>query len=54
MFWKQLFGEEDIENLLGLCGDVLKLGGHLHAFCSDMQLAEWIKLMKSNMETVTM
>lgn len=48
-----LFSEDDIAELLAMCGDYLKLGGHAHIFCFSVQLSLCVKAVYASAKSVT-
>lgn len=47
----EVFGKDDIADMLDMCGDFLKLGGHAHMFCSSTQLLSWVKAVSAAIES---
>lgn len=47
-----LFSEDDIVEIMNMCGDYLKLVGHAHIFCSSVQLLSWDYAVSASAETV--
>lgn len=46
------FGEDDIAEMVRICDNYLKLGGHPHMFCSPVQLYSWVKAVFVSTESV--